>query len=530
MPELISPEGLEADAVVPQCLDNQYVSDHVFQDMISRGVDYVDAKVAAARERDFRTEFIRSLIYSSQVVIQRAFLKNSDFLYKNYELKEGDDSNLRAFAALMRKPEPAIIPFLFKESSLTDNLQFDVRKEGDAALRALLDEAGDDVRCVRLAINDTANSDSADSMATIFGEGLTRLRHLGRSQRNAMASELFAGPSPLQDDVAAWDAFQNAVNSLAVYAFNKAGDLFQDDEKITRTNVYIDRFIAGSSDEERKNNVALGRFRAPGKDDYLLEMKKYVDLVYNTNLPDRLRRYTFTPVDMPSRMALQDAPSHSFGHQQISDLVSDDETLEWVRRSFMERIQSAMDLPLLSDLNVADVLAIRGLPEWESFKNAQQQILQNPLRVLEDLPTFQESFDRFQRALSGWYNDKYKRDQTIQRYCNVVTWVLSIGGIGITAVAGSHIGTVPHDLLDLTIPEAAKRIPRRVKGYAAKLMVGVYDIGNHQLDANRSYSIELMRTNEELMREEVVELLQSVGRSENALPGAAGLIADQGIQ
>jgi hypothetical protein len=529
MPELISPDGLEADAVVPQCLDNQYVSDHVFQDMISRGVDYTDAKVAGARERAFRTEFIRSLVYSSQMVIQRAFLKNSDFLYKNYQLKEGDDSNLRAFAALIRKPEPAIIPFLFNESSLTDNLQFDVRKEGDAALRALLEEVGDDVRCVRLAINDTANSDAADSMATIFGEGLTRLRHLGRSQRNAMASELFADPSALQED-GAWDAFQNAVNNLAVYAFNKAGDLLQEDEKITRTNVYVDCFIAGSSDEERKNNVALGRFKAPGKDDFLLEMKKYVDLVYNTNLPDRLRRYTFTPVNMPSRMALQDAPSHGFGHQQISDLVSDDETLEWVRRSFMDRMQSAMDLPLLSDLGVADVLAIRGLPEWEPFKNAQQQILQNPLRVLESLQAFQESFDRFQHALSDWYNDKYKRDQTIQRYCNVVTWVLSIGGVGVTAVAGSHLGTVPHDLLDLTIPEVAKRIPRRVKGYAAKLMVGVYDIGSRQLDADRSYSIELMRTNEELMREDVVELLRSVDRSENALPGAAGLIADQGIQ
>jgi hypothetical protein len=38
--------------------------------MISRGVDYLDANVAAAREQDFRTEFIRSLVYSSQVVIR----------------------------------------------------------------------------------------------------------------------------------------------------------------------------------------------------------------------------------------------------------------------------------------------------------------------------------------------------------------------------------------------------------------------------------------------------------------------------
>src|SRR6266496_3082918 len=218
----------------------------------------------------------------------------------------------------------------------------------------------------------------------------------------------------------------------------------------------MDRFIAGSSEEERKNNVALGRFKAPGKGDFPLAMKKYVDLVYNTNLPDHLKRYTFTPVNMPSRMALQDAPLQGLEHQQISALVSDDEMLEWVRRSFQARMQSAMALPLLSDLSVADVLAVRGLPEWEPFKNAQQQILDNPLQGLDSLQPFQKAFDRFQHALSEWYNRTYKRDQTLQRYCTVVTWVLSIGGIGVTAVAGSHLGMVPHDLLDLTIPEVAK--------------------------------------------------------------------------
>ena len=145
-------------------------------------------------------------------------------MYKNYQIKDGDDRNLQAFAALMRKPEPAIIPYLFNESSLTDNLKFDVRQEGDAALRTLLEEVGDDVRCVRLATNKDANSDATDSMATKFGEGLTRLRHLGSSQRNAMACELFNDPGRLQES-GAWDAFQNDINGLAVYAFNKAGDL-----------------------------------------------------------------------------------------------------------------------------------------------------------------------------------------------------------------------------------------------------------------------------------------------------------------
>src|SRR4051794_20418041 len=111
---LIHPDSLEADAVVPQCLDNQYVSDAVFEDMLARGVDYRDADVKARREADFKTEFIRSLVYSSQVIIQRAFFVNSDFLFKHYAPENGESR--AAFARLIC--DRAIVPFLFRESSL----------------------------------------------------------------------------------------------------------------------------------------------------------------------------------------------------------------------------------------------------------------------------------------------------------------------------------------------------------------------------------------------------------------------------
>jgi hypothetical protein len=63
-----------------------------------------------------------------------------DFFYKNYRPENGED--LRAFAELMRGH--AIVPFLFSESSLADDQEFDVRSEGDVATRALLSEVGDD--------------------------------------------------------------------------------------------------------------------------------------------------------------------------------------------------------------------------------------------------------------------------------------------------------------------------------------------------------------------------------------------------
>lgn len=232
MPELISPDGLEPDTVVPQCLDNQYVSDQVFHNMISRGVDYLDANVAAAREQDFRTEFMRSLVYSSQVVIQRASLKNSKFLYRNYQSDSGD---LQAFARLVR--EHAIVPYLYTESSLVGQHDFEVLGEGDRAVQALLSEVGDDVRCVRLAVDDAENSRAANIMARDFGDGLTRLNSLDSEQRNTMASELFAVHDILQQE-GKWQEFERAVDNLADYAYSKIRALRGEDKRITRQHVY----------------------------------------------------------------------------------------------------------------------------------------------------------------------------------------------------------------------------------------------------------------------------------------------------
>lgn len=518
---LIGPDGLEVDAVVPQCLDNEFVSDRVFSAMVERGVDYLDCEIARERDQDFRTEFVRSLVYSSQVVVQRAFFKNSEFLYKNYLPENGE--NLRAFAELMR--QKAVIPYLFRESSLNDDAEFDVSRAGDRATRRLLEEVGDDVTCVRLAVDDAANSRVAASVSTEFGSRMAKLNFMPFEQRNAMAQELFSDSQRLQEP-GAWDAFNQAVSGLARYSFEKAGDLQAQGRQLTRQDVYRDNFVVDGRDDQR---VVNGRFKRPGRDNpFLLELKKYSDLVYNTNLPDHLKRYTFTPANMPSRMALQDAPGEGYRHEELSAVVSDRDALDRVRRTFMAHSQKAMNLPLLSQLKVADIVEIRALPEWVAFKEAQAQILKQPLQCLELLDRFQRDFDRFQRALSHWYNAKYARPKTENRYCSYVSLALSLGGALIAA--GSDMSAYQQVIASFASERGAQLIPKKIKGYAAKLVVGVYDLGRQQLDADRTYTIELMQTNNELMREDVLELLDLIHRkSGSGIPNASEQVADQGI-
>jgi hypothetical protein len=185
-----------------------------------------------------------------------------------------------------------------------------------------------------------------------------------------------------------------------------------------------------------------------------------------------------------------------------------------------------MSLPLLSELSVADVLAIRRLPEWEVFKDRQRQILADPLGCLEHMDAFQGDFDAFQRALSDWYNETYKRQDTEDRYCNYVSLALSLGGSLI--VAGSDLTAVQGVAGEAGLLTVAAKIPRRVQGYAAKLMVAVYDRGARRLDADRSYTVELMHTQEELLREDVLDLLHAVSRKHDPIPEADSFMADQG--
>ena len=508
---IIGPESLEADAVVPQCLDNQFVSDNTFELMMREGLDYSDTNIRDARRRAFRTEFVRSLVYSSQVVIQRAYFVNSDFLYENYLPSKPKD--LEAFAALMRTG--AITPFLFQESSLGQDLNFDTHSEGRAATEALLREVGNDVTVVRLSAQDAENARRTSQMKADFGQALTRLAFLDDESQNAMASELFVTPDKLHE--VGFGRFTEDLQQLAGSALSMG-------REVSRTGVYEQHFVLEGE------KVAAGRFKKPDQENpFSFEMKKLVDLVYNTNLPDRLGRYTFTPLSMPSRIALQDAPGKGYSHEDIASVMTNSDMLEHIRRTFTSHVQRAMYLPMLEHLTTSDVVKIRALPEWAEFTRAQSQLLKKPLETLDNFSDFQAAFDNFQGALSAWYQATYEARKTEDRYCSFVSLGLSMGGR--LVVAGSGLGAVEKVLLGEASAAATRALPQRVKGYAAKLMVGVYDIGKRRLDAERSYTIELMQTNEELMREDIEDLLRSVaGTATEPLPEATTLVADQGIK
>jgi hypothetical protein len=221
---------------------------------------------------------------------------------------------------------------------------------------------------------------------------------------------------------------------------------------------------------------------------------------------------------MPTRSALQD-------DFQISDIDSskvasfiDKDLLKLTedKRNFMVNTQRAMYLPLLSDLSLSDVLEIRNLESWQGFIGKQSQILSNPLSIGDKYEDFQLAFETFQTDFSNWYYEKYGKSKVEDKYLSVVSILLNLGGKAISyGVEG----------LGATEKIVLAELPKLIGGVTVKLMMNVYNAETKELDKNRSYSIEVMRSELELTRDEMYGIINDTKGKQ--IPLSESLVAEQ---
>ncbi|WP_432134931.1 hypothetical protein [Streptomyces sp. bgisy154] len=525
----MKPEMLEADTTVPQCLDNQFVTGRTFERLtLDSKLDYTDPSIASAREREARTEFRRALVYSSQVVVNRAFMVNSPIIYGNY--LPGNRLDIENFAKLLggNGGPQAIVPYLHTGHSLREPLPPYIQEDshGREALEALLDYSGEPVS-VRFRYNDGRNEKEVrkveNKFAAYLAGPLKVLTKPGNEvEFNEMVAELFGENRDKCEDPETWERFRMRIRALS--------ELASESEQVSRSKIYEDMLIRGASPEDRKKNTAKGRFRDPDSKDgeFVFEIKKLVDLVYNANLPDQMNRYTFTPVGLPTRVALQDF-TLSTAEAEGGVIDEAEQVKAGINHLFMANAQQAMALPALSEITIEDVVAIRNLPSWHEFSRRQQEVLQHPLEILDRLESFTVAFNNFQFDFSRWYFEKYQKPEKVERYANFATVALQIGGSTLAALGfpGDDAASI------LAGSSVAPAIPMVVKSPAIKLMVYVVDLVHRRIDPDRSYSIELMQTQADYTREEAIELVrkfcENTGEEEVTYGDrSAALLSDQG--
>jgi len=491
----IDPSLLDADAVVPQAADNQFVNESLFQKIIKRKVDFSDEEVCKEKRRTVHSEFVRSLVYGSQTVINRAYLHNNYGIYHNFEETKDNHDNAVAFSELLRNG--SIVPFLYMENELSleqIEAEQDFTKDikGVAALRHLIDITGD--------FNVTGFSKGHRNLENIgkkFRDYICSLKNLDENPNLAriMCDELF--PSAKSEDIT--QAFLKSVQKFGQWA-----DAYRDKhKKLTREIIYDNQFV------EPNSNVAQGAFRERGNTQLQFAIKKLVDLKYNTNMPDAIGRYTFTPYSMPTRSALaDDFEIGKFASSDVEELIANKLSGEFAKR-FHAAASKAMYLPFLGELTMKDVSEIRQFESRKPFIEKQKLILENPLAVTDNLVAYQDAFEAFQRELSRWYVKKYKRDPVERLFENFATVGITFGGkVLIYGITGGSDG-----LFEVAASEAVLEIAKeKIKGVAVKLMLKVYDHINKRFDDNLSFSIEVLRTGTSYTSDDIRNLVENIGK------------------
>lgn len=193
---IITPNQLEAGATIPQALDNQYVSDDIYSQIVKNKKSLIDPDIAKKREGDAQNEFIRSLIYSSQVVINRAFISNNALLY-NYYLP-GDHLGATSFATMLN--QGIIVPYLYNEKGFYDAKKFDVSHEGQRAANYLSQFLRENIRCVKFSKDDSINDKYTNGLSQHFRQYFLGLSGLTKDTRVEMLGELSGNQKEITDD------------------------------------------------------------------------------------------------------------------------------------------------------------------------------------------------------------------------------------------------------------------------------------------------------------------------------------------
>lgn len=348
------PQDLETVASVPQALDNQWIPRQQMARMISEGVPD-DDEIERRRSHLVRQEYLRSLVTSGQVVINRAFCQNSPAINRDFAAP-GPDRD--AFISLLESR--VIVPFLYRESTpLVRPVYFAREWE---AWRGVIAESRS--CCLRLSwesdeVNDTLTE------RYLSGPFADFLKTLDRLEVPLIAYELGLPVSevlPLRDQL--W--------AIARWSQQK----FQEGVPLTRETLYR-KFVTADD-----TPTALRRYDLKKKP-FAAEIKQLLDLRYNANTPDALGSYLLTPDDSLGRRTLQEWGLDSRARGRATDAAQLTDSIRRLRFAQITKVLGG--LAAFDFLTLSDVVRLRHTEEWHAYHRVLQQFIsERSLAMFED--------------------------------------------------------------------------------------------------------------------------------------------------
>jgi hypothetical protein len=457
----IEPSDLRGTVYVAvQALDNQWVPRSLLRKALQTGLT---ASIERQRQRQVRNEYVRALVNSERVVINRAFIYNSHAVFQDF-LQKGSEER-QAFETLLEKG--VIMPYLFNETSPVDKPAYGTEPDGFKAWQEVSQEA--EMECVRLSWNEKLNSElTREHLARRFhnfavtassGNIATYLRSLSLNRR-------------AKKDSSAEEALTKRLVEMAQISlgFISQGKL------ATRDELYKAFIISGE-------NTALRQY--DGTKLFAGEIKQLLDLAYNRNLPDALGGYLLTPIDSLPRTALQELEQ---AVQQPE--ITADELIKLLQRSIFEYVMRGSYLKSMGLLPLQDVRETRGLDEWQVYIDSLKALLDKPVEIKNDVASvredyFEDAVARVHRSYSdlagkmtGLVRRRYiqRGDQLIAPWTSGIELFIDVAGATLKVVGtetGEPIyqfsGEVATQVADKAAPVIARLVVRGVAGVRAQV-------------------------------------------------------------
>jgi len=395
------PHQLAKITVVAQALDSQWLTRKMLAQMRRSFAQQPMglASLQAERRKAGRAEYMRALLNSQQLVANRVFLYNTDYVVEDF-MQAGETRS--AFVELLN--QGVIVPYLFNEHS-PSQAPTNVEKLEDVftAWRQICREAR--VRGVRLDWDDALNAQATKQLSGRFGLWLITLSQIKKyGDIGVLAAQVGLTPEQIP-------AFQARLRDVSQWADQQ--------EDIVYRGAFYKEFIAAPDTAIPDGIIDFDANRKP----FASELKQLADLSYATNLPDALGRYALTPMDSLPRTALQEL-NITFG--QVGRVINEQDINTLLQREAFGLMNEGLFLKSMEHLTLRDVIELRATDEWAAYTSEMEGLLDHPLDftqrsrlVSQRYITLAERMTERARRRSG--------DELLERWSPVVKLVLTVG-------------------------------------------------------------------------------------------------------
>jgi hypothetical protein len=414
-------------AAAPGCLDDQYVPIPILRRLMEQGLGFREPTIAEERRAAIRREYIRSLLFSPQLVINRAFALNQPELLEPIAQRNGnplEPEQMNALHRLLREERLVILLNKSKRASgqilEEENLEDLIADPpfpivGGDAWTEFFKRFGnnDPISYLRL---DTTQQEAINKRFARFMKSLPDdSEHTRRMFRQLHA--LHPKP-PIPDIEEATEAFMRFVKSDYV-PWCRELEL----SKINRTGVY-QRFINPDDTPASEGFIDTKPFA--------FEVKLLADAAYNANLPETVNRWCFVPDGMPDpRLLPADIFRGAYKEERPDGAMTAIlKSLTDSAREYYYRFQGHCHIPDYANFTVHDVVTIQDWAEWQAFRAVQEKVF--TLNSATDLHATIADYHQVIVQL----HERMEREARAKRVWRLSDWPCEIGLAALLTVAG----------------------------------------------------------------------------------------------